>query len=50
MNNFRKTYNPYLKGLRPKKFFGKRIDLGKKVIILTDKRKFDPEWSVGKRA
>lgn len=50
MNKFRKTYNPYLKGLRPKRFFSKRIELGRKEIMLSDLRKFNPDWTNIKRA
>lgn len=45
MNGLRKSNNPYL-SLRPKKFFGLRIQKMKMEIITTDKRKYNKNWSI----
>lgn len=45
MMNYRKSYNPYLKGLRPRKFFPTVKRNTDKDNMTRDIRKFDPEWN-----
>jgi len=53
MLTYRKSYNPYLRGLRPRKFFPEVKRLTDMDTMTKDIRRFDPEWNkgkVGKRA
>ncbi|NNE15384.1 MAG: hypothetical protein HKO66_14420 [Saprospiraceae bacterium] len=45
MTGFRRSYNPYLKGNRPRKFFRKLKKLLDESKILKSKKKYDPNWN-----
>jgi len=49
MMNYRKSYNPYLKGLRPRKFFPTIKRNTDKDTMTKDVRKFDPDWNRDKQ-
>lgn len=46
----KKSANPYLRGMRPKKFFSGTVELNKQVIRMKDIRTFNPDWSKKVRA
>jgi len=48
MINHRKYSNPYLRGLRPRKFFPTVKRLLDEETVTKDVRKFDPEWNKDK--
>jgi len=45
MSGLRRSNNPYLRGIKPRKFFEGLIDLMKKKQQITDHRKFNPLWA-----
>jgi len=49
MSNLKRPNNPYLRGLRPKRFMSDREELMRENKRVRDIRKFDPDWNKGKR-
>lgn len=45
---YRKSYNPYVRGLRPRRFFTQTRELSDKESTTKDVRKFNPDWNKGK--
>ncbi len=40
-----RSNSPYIMGLKPKKFFAKRLELLRINQQIKDKRKFNPDWA-----
>lgn len=50
MTGLKSSYNPFRRGVRPRRYFGELIEIIKSKRATTDTREFDPNWNKGKKA
>ena len=50
MTGLRRSSNPFLRGPRPRKYFGDLVELLRKETSVKDCREFNPDWNKNKKA
>lgn len=50
MSGLQRSSHSYFGGNRPKRYFGELVELMKRKKILSDERKFNPEWNKNRKA
>jgi len=50
MTGLKRSRNPFLRGNRPRRYFGELISIMRMKSMTSDKRKYNPDWRIGKVA
>jgi hypothetical protein len=45
LSGFMRYYNPWISGIKPKRFLEERVQLLKESKMISDKRCFNPDWN-----